>query len=71
MKRGRAVRALLSAVVLAVPALLVFATCAPAVRTYLRRAPQAYPTPPQTAATRTNHQVDSNAAHVAVTNAAT
>ncbi|MFM6848511.1 MAG: ABC transporter transmembrane domain-containing protein, partial [Terrabacter sp.] len=33
---------LLNSVVLAVPALLVFAMCAPAVRTYLRRAPKAY-----------------------------
>ena len=33
---------LLNSVVLAVPALLVFAACTPAVRTYLRRAPKAY-----------------------------
>ncbi|WP_295657047.1 ABC transporter ATP-binding protein [uncultured Nocardioides sp.] len=33
---------LLNSVVLAVPALVVFATCGPAVRSYLRRAPKAY-----------------------------
>ena len=33
---------LLNSVVLAVPALVVFATCGPAVRGYLRRAPKAY-----------------------------